>query len=257
MEGNFTMDLLSILFRWIHVVAGIMWIGLLYWFNFVNIPFQGTIDGETKKTITPELFPRILYWFRWGALYTWVTGVLLLFLVFYHGGLMFDMDGAWGLPSYVSLVVVFLGFFVYDYLYKGPLAKNDIVATAVSALLVAGVLYLFEGWAGWTYRAYMIHLGAMFGTFMLMNVWMVIWPAQRKIIPAVKAGEAPDMALMGQAVMRSKHNTYMSVPLVWTMLNMHSVTVGADSRYILWAVVLVGWAVVWLLYKKSATVQGM
>ena len=257
MENPFVMDLFSILLRWIHVVAGIMWIGLLYWFNFINAPFQGKIEGDTKKVVAVEMFPRTLYWFRWGAMYTWVTGLLMLLTTFYMGGLMFDMDGGWGLPSFVGLAVVFLGFFVYDWLYKGPLAKNDMIATAISAVLVAGALWIFEGWAGWSYRGYVIHLGAMFGTFMMLNVWMVIWPAQKKIIPAIKAGEAPDAALLAKAGMRSKHNTYMSVPLVWTMLNAHSVTVGADSRYILLGVVLVGWFIVSLLYKKSAKVEGM
>ena len=79
------MEILSALSRWIHVLAGIVWIGMLYFFNFVNGPFQGTQDGETKKKVIPELLPRALYWFRWGAAWTWVTGVLLLLLVFYHG----------------------------------------------------------------------------------------------------------------------------------------------------------------------------
>ena len=79
------MELLSALSRWIHVLAGIVWIGLLYFFNFVNGPFQGTQDGDTKKKVIPELLPRALFWFRWGAAWTWVTGVLLLLLVFYHG----------------------------------------------------------------------------------------------------------------------------------------------------------------------------
>ena len=250
------MDLLQALFRWTHIVAGIMWIGLLYWFNFINIPWSATTDAEMKQKITPELFPRALYWFRWGAVWTFVTGLLLLLIVFYHGGILFEMGGGWGLPSFVMLAVVFLSFFLYDWLYMGPLKKNDIVATIISLVLIAGVLFLFEWWAEWSYRGYVIHLGTMFGTFMMLNVWMRIWPAQKKIIPAVKAGEAPDMALLGLAGMRSKHNTYMSVPLVWTMINAHTTTVGAGSRYILFAVIILGWLVVAWMYKKSQKVQG-
>ena len=76
------MDILSIVFRWLHIAAGILWIGLLYFYNFVNATFAPTMDGETKKKVVPELMPRALYFFRWGALYTWITGVLLLLLVF-------------------------------------------------------------------------------------------------------------------------------------------------------------------------------
>ena len=90
------MDILSAVFRWIHILAGIIWIGMLYFFNFVNGPFQGTMDGDTKKKVNPELQPRALWWFRWGAAWTWATGVLLLMLVFYHGGLMFAADRGWG-----------------------------------------------------------------------------------------------------------------------------------------------------------------
>ena len=66
------MPALEVLFRWIHVLAGVIWIGHLYFFNFVNIPFQGKLDGPTKKAVNPELLPRALWWFRWGAAWTWV-----------------------------------------------------------------------------------------------------------------------------------------------------------------------------------------
>ncbi len=250
------LELLQALSRWIHIVVGILWIGLLYWFNFVNIPFVGKLDGDVKKKIFPELLPRTLYWFRWGAAWTWITGVLLLIIVFYHGGTLFDMGSDWGLASFVMLAVVFLGVYLYDILYKTVLKKNDIVATIISLVLLSLVIFLFERWAGWGYRGYVIHTGAMFGTFMAFNVWFRIWPAQQKIIPAIKSGEAPDAALAALAGMRSKHNTYLSVPLVWTMINAHT-TVGAGSRYWLFLAVIVGWLVVYWLYKKSAKVQGM
>jgi len=73
------------IFRWLHIVAGIVWIGHLYFFNFVNGPLQAKLDGPTKKSVNPELMPRALFWFRWGAAWTWITGVLLLAIVFYMG----------------------------------------------------------------------------------------------------------------------------------------------------------------------------
>src|SRR6266699_90221 len=79
------MEGLEAIFRWLHVLAGIVWIGHLYFFNWVNGPFQAKIDGPTKKLVNPELMPRALDWFRWGAAYTWITGVLLLGLVYYRG----------------------------------------------------------------------------------------------------------------------------------------------------------------------------
>src|SRR5712691_11371559 len=195
-------EALQALLRWIHIVAGIIWIGLLYFFNFVNAGFAATIDGPTKQKVVPELMPRALYWFRWGAAWTWVTGVLLLLLVFWHGGNMFGRVG-WALA-----VLVILG-------YRG---------------------------AGFGYRAYVIHTGAMLGTIMAFNVWMRIWPAQRQIITATKQGQAPDPALVALAGARSRHNTYLSVPLIWTMINSHTVVpFAANIAYLILAIPL-GWA---------------
>src|SRR5213080_1444362 len=95
---------LEALFRWMHVFAGILWIGHLYFFNFVNGQFEGKLDGGTKKTVIPELRPRALFWFRWGAAWTWVTGVLLLLLVFWHGGIMFGPGG--GSTTFAVLMVL-------------------------------------------------------------------------------------------------------------------------------------------------------
>lgn len=251
------MDLLSVAFRWIHIIAGILWIGLLYWFNFVNIPFAGGMDGDTKRKVVPELLPRSLYWFRWAAIWTWTTGVLLLLLVFYHGNLMFEQGmGGWNAEAFVMLAVVFLMFFVYDALSKSGLGKNIRTMGIIGFVIVAAVTYAMIEWAEFGYRAYSIHIGAMFGTIMMMNVWMRIWPAQKKVIPAIKEGQAPEADLVAMAGQRSRHNVYMSVPLVWTMINAHTVVPGGDSWFYLLGVVLVGWVAVHFLYEKSGKVKG-
>jgi uncharacterized membrane protein len=252
------MDILSVLFRWLHIAAGILWIGILYWFNFVNIPFAGTMDGDTKKKVVPELMPRALYWFRWGAAYTWITGVLLLLLVFYQGGLMFEQDNpvGWGVGAIIMLIVTFGGFALYDTLAKSALAKNPKAFAAVGFVLIALVIYLFISFGGYSYRAYVIHTGAMFGTIMAANVWMRIWPSQKKVIAAVKEGTAPDPALVSLAGMRSRHNVYLSVPLVWTMINAHTTVPGADSWIYLLVVIVLAWLAVAWVYKKAATIKG-
>jgi uncharacterized membrane protein len=89
MDGNIT-NWLNLIFRWIHVVAGIAWIGHLYFFNWVNAHFAKTLTAENKKAVVPELMPRALYWFRWGAAWTWITGLLLLALVYYGQGALFQ-----------------------------------------------------------------------------------------------------------------------------------------------------------------------
>jgi uncharacterized membrane protein len=256
-------EVLSTLSRWIHVLAGIVWIGLLYFFNFVNIPFQGTIDGETKKKVNPELLPRALYFFRWGAAWTWGTGVLLLLIVFYHGGITLEPEAAWGAGAALMIAVTFLAVFLYDALHRSALGKDPKVFGSVSFVLAGIVIWLMQ-YFGFTYRAYNIHLAALFGTIMAFNVWFRIWPAQRKIIQAVKEGAAPDAALVALAGARSRHNTYMSVPLFWGMVNYHTSyysggNLGIDKSlaFLVYPVViLVGWHLVWQLYKYAAKVKG-
>jgi len=118
------MQALEVLFRWIHVLAGVIWIGHLYFFNFVNAPFQGKLDGPTKKAVNPELLPRALWWFRWGAAWTWATGVLLLLVVYYHGRYALEAAEGFTAGSWVMLAVTFLAPIAYDALYKSPLGRN-------------------------------------------------------------------------------------------------------------------------------------
>ncbi len=247
------MDLIAVLARWIHIVAGVMWIGHLYYFNFVNAQFAPTMDAETKKKVVPEMMPRALYFFRWGAAYTWVTGVLLLLLVFYHGGIMFDFGGEWNALALVAVALTFLAPFIYDALYKSVLADPKV--GFIAGLVIVCVFVAFMALAAnFSFRAYTIHLGAMFGTIMAYNVWFRIWPAQQIIIRATKDGTPVDAALVALAGARSKQNTYMSVPLMFTMMNQHATY--AANPVTLCVAVLLGWGAVYWLYGKSKTVKG-
>ena len=258
------MELIHPIFKWLHIIAGVLWIGLLYFFNWVNGHFVATLDAETKKKVVPELMPRTLYFFRWGAAWTWFTGLILLLVVFYHGGLTFDDGGNWGTSAFVMITVTFLGVFLYDFIYKSGLASNVRLVTILSFVLVGVVVYLMKEWAGFSYRSFNIHLGALFGTNMAFNVWFRIWPAQQQIIAAIKNGEAPNGDLVALAGLRSKHNTYMSVPLMWTMINQHTTALAggnfgitsSTNWLVLMLIIALGWHIVFQLYKKSAKVQG-
>src|SRR5436853_2449092 len=223
------MEGLEAIFRWMHVLAGITWIGHLYFFNWVNGPFQGKIDGPTKKVVNPELMPRALYWFRWGAAYTWITGVLLLGMVYYMGEQTLATGADWSAGAGIMIAVTFLAVFLYDALWKSPLAANLRAAVIVSFVLLSVVVALYVYFAHFSYRGTLIHTGALFGTIMAYNVWFRIWPAQQKIITAVKLGAVPDAALVALAGSRSRHNTYMSVPLLWAMINQHMTAFAGGS----------------------------
>jgi uncharacterized membrane protein len=258
-------ELLDPVFRWVHILAGIVWVGMLYFFNFVNSPFTAALDGETKTKVAPELMPRALFWFRWGAAWTWATGVLLLGIVFYHGGLMFEPDRSWSTAGGAMVAVTFLAVFLYDALHKSALGRNPRAFAVVGFVLSAVVLFLMARWAGFTYRAFNIHIAALFGTIMAFNVWFRIWPAQQKILPAIKAGDTPDAALAAMAGARSRHNTYLSVPLIWGMINQHTTyfsgaNLGIPSEWsfvVFLVVMLVGWHAVFQLYRRAGKVKGL
>ena len=251
------------IFRWMHILAGVLWIGLLYFFNWVNGPFAKTLDADCKKKVVPELLPRALFWFCWGAAWTWVTGVVLLFLVFYHSPNLLPGGVSWSVSTWVLVAVTFLGVFLYDFLFK--MVKDPKIGPTIGFVGIAVVLFLMAGWGNFSYRGYLIHVGTLFGTIMAFNVWFRIWPAQQKIITAIKNGKAPDADLVALAGTRSKHNTYLSVPLFWTMINTHhATTFFSGNRYLpaeyAWAtmllITLLGWHIVWQCYRKSGKVGG-
>jgi uncharacterized membrane protein len=250
---------LNLLLRWTHVFAGIMWVGTTYYFTWLDArlteeekaasatgaPAQvwmvhsgGFYVVEKRKV--PDLLSRKLHWFRWEAGTTWLSGALLLVLMFYlGGGALVDTDvsnisvrGAIALG--VGLLIV--GWVVYDLLMLSPLARNEpAFATAAYVLIVATAYGLTRVLSG---RAAYIHMGALFGTIMAANVWIRILPAQRKMIAAIREGNQPDQALAAQAKLRSKQNTFLAVPVVFLMISNHFAGVTYGERYN-WAVLAV------------------
>jgi uncharacterized membrane protein len=245
---------LNLIFRWIHVLAGVMWIGHLWFFNFVNSQLAKTYDPDSRKKVLPELMPRALYWFRWGAAYTWVTGILLLWVVYWAGNAM----GSERMSSYASggiaVVIVLVCFAIYDVLWKSM--KNEMTGIIVSLVLFAVYAFILQKVLGLGGRATFIYSGALFGTIMAANVWMRIWPNQRKIIAGVKGtAAAPEASIPVVATLRSKHNTYMSVPLIFFMVSNHFPTVyGSDYAWVIAIIfVLVGFGMTKFLYGKAAS----
>ena len=247
---------LQAILRWAHVVAGIIWIGHLYFFNWVNAHFAKALDGPTKKITVPELMPRALYWFRWGAAWTWITGAMLAGLIYYHGRIVFEdtsRTGA-GLWFGIFLVLLAVGFVVYNAVMKA--VTNVLVANTISLVLLVAAYLFLEYVGGFGGRSLYIHAGMILGTMMALNVWMIIWPYQKRIITATKEGTPPDAAQVAQAGLRSRHNTFMSVPLVFTMISNHYPTMyGNEYRDLcLLGVVVIGFAAVRWMYSKSAKV---
>jgi uncharacterized membrane protein len=256
---------LNLILRWIHVFAGIMWVGTTYYFTWLDArlseeekaaantgtPAQiwmvhsgGFYVVEKRKV--PDLVSRTLHWFRWEAGTTWLSGMGLLILVYYlGGGALVDPDIAdIRLTTAIGIGVGLLiaGWLVYDLLMLSPLGRNELAFAVLAYVLMVGIAYLLTHYLSG--RAVYIHIGAMMGTIMAANVWMRILPAQKKMIAAIKAGQKPDNSLSAQAKLRSKQNTFMAVPVVFLMISSHFPGVTYGDRYnwvVLGVLVLAGW----------------
>lgn len=254
---------LNLSLRWIHVFAAIMWVGQTYYFTWLDGQFS-RVEKEKSDTTLPSVWmvhsggfytvekkaslgtrTELVRWFRWEALMTWVAGMLLLILVYYVGAGLIDPDVAdisksAGIGIGVGALAV--GWLIYDLAVRSPIGRSPVsflvfamVATASSSW---GLLHVFSG------RAAFIHLGAIFGTIMTVNVWARILPAQRKMIAAAAAGTRFDSVLGAQAKLRSKHNTFMAVPVVFLMLSNHYPVATYGNRYnwyVLMGLVVIGW----------------
>ena len=252
---------LTLAVRWVHVFASILWVGTTYYFTWLDGRFSeaekaGGKDPEVwmvhsggfYKVAKSKSFDvgRTLHWFQWEAATTWLSGIVLLVLVYWIGGAMVDETvrelANWKAVT-IGVAVIFLGWALYDALMRSPVGRSERTAAIVGFALIAALAFALSRWISG--RAVYIHVGALFGTIMANNVSMRIIPAQKKMVAAVKEGRTPDAALGASAKLRSKQNTFLAVPVVFLMMSNHFPTVTYGSRYgwvVLCVMVLVGWA---------------
>ena len=252
----------NLLTRWVHVLAGITWIGQTYLFNWMERVLEPPPDPKTKPNISgelwmvhgggfylvekqkwPEIMPRRLHWFKWEAGLTWISGMLLLGIVYWAGAPLLPYGSALSQTQgvLVSLGVLLGGFVVYHLIWDSPLGRSEPAGVLVSWVLIVALTYGLGHVL--SNRAAYLHIGAMFGTIMVSNVWMVIIPNQRKMMRITETGGPPQPELARRSARCSKHNTYMSVPLIFTMLSTHfpDATFGRDCGWaILGGLILLG-----------------
>lgn len=235
---------LNLIFRWIHVLAGISWIGNSFYFMWLDKSLEvptnkiqnNNVIGElwmvhsggfyqvVKKQMAPGQMPKTLHWFKWEAALTWISGVFLLTVVYYLGGGAYLIDPAVSAitvhqATLLGVGLILLSWAVYDTLWISPLSKSQTLASIISFGLLGSVIYFLSHILSG--RGAFIHVGAVLGSLMAGNVWMRIIPAQRQMIAATKMGEKPNATLGARAKMRSIHNNYMTFPLVFIMLSNH------------------------------------
>jgi uncharacterized membrane protein len=245
MDAAFLADWLNFVLRWAHMITGIAWIGASFYFiwldNHLHEPLDPAdkakgIGGEVwavhgggfytakKFTLAPATLPPVLHWFKWEAYSTLITGFLLLALVYYWGAEIALIDPAVAkLDTWEAIAIgigfMVVGWLVYDGLCRSAFGQDDAV--------LGGLLFLFCAIAAWALchlfsgRGAFLHFGAMLGTIMVLNVYFVIIPGQAELVKAKEEGRTPDPKYGAMGRQRSVHNTYFTLPVLFTMISNH------------------------------------
>jgi uncharacterized membrane protein len=257
MTSAYVLDWLSLLGRWVHLITGIAWIGASFYFIWLDDHLLPPTDealsrrgvgGELwavhgggfynaqKYRIAPEALPPTLHWFYWEAYSTWLSGFFLLVLLYYVQADIYLIDprvAPLSKPVAIALSLAFIigGWAAYDALCRSPLARHGKWLGAVLAVLLGAaafaVCHLFSG------RGAFIQFGAMLGTIMVANVFFIIIPGQREMVRAKREGRDPSPDIGARGKLRSVHNTYFTLPVLFTMISNHyALTFGAERNWL-------------------------
>jgi uncharacterized membrane protein len=234
-------DWLSLLLRWAHFITGVAWIGASFYFNWLenHLERQNAADGLAgdlwavhgggfyhleKYQVAPATLPPTLHWFKYEAYFTWITGFALLCTVYYWnaGAFLIDRSSA-DISSATAIVIglssMVLSWLFYDLLCRSALRrKGAFLALLIFAWFVVLAWLLSEFLSG---RAAYIHVGAAIGTIMVANVLFVIIPSQRDLVAAVSENRKPDSDKGKNALLRSRHNNYFTLPVLFIMISNH------------------------------------
>jgi uncharacterized membrane protein len=260
-------ELFDTVFRWAHLIAGIMWVGNSMLFNWLDrnlvktaelprlsqgkifMVHSGAFYDVEKKLLAPGELPSApeqLHWFKWQNGFTWMTGISLLVIVYYMNGasLLIDQrvrDLAPVVAVTLSIGSIFTGWLIYDGLWRSIGERSPRLATVLSIAGLFGSVYAYaQVFAG---PAAYIHAGVLMGTIMTGNVWMCIMPSQRSLIAATKSGAEQDATLSLRAKQRSIHNNYLTFPLLFIMLSNHfPAATGSAHNWLILILVMIGGA---------------
>ncbi len=234
-------DWLGLLLRWAHFVTGVAWIGASFYFNWLENQLERRFKSDDplagdlwavhgggfyylqKYRVAPAQMPERLHWFKYEAYATFLTGFCLLMVVYWWNAPLFlvNPESTLSEPLAIGLSfsVLLISWLLYDGLCRSPLGNNGLVA----GLLIFAWFTFLAWWLGiyFTGRACYLHVGAAIGTIMVANVFFVIIPAQKDMVAALGAGRIPDKDKGKRALQRSRHNNYLTLPVLFTMISSH------------------------------------
>ncbi len=256
----------DLVIRWLHVIAGIAWIGSSFYFVHLDLSLkrrEGLPDGASgeawqvhgggfynmvKYMVAPSRMPDKLTWFKWEAYTTWLSGMALLVVVYYMSAELYLTDRAvLDLDPWAAIVIslggLAAGWVVYDLLCRSPLGRNDVALTAFGFAFLVALAFIFT--LIFSGRGAFMQMGSLIGTMMVANVFLVIIPNQRKVVDDLIAGRSPDAELGRIAKQRSLHNNYLTLPVLFVMIGTHYPLAFASRwNWLILAIVLVMGAVI-------------
>jgi uncharacterized membrane protein len=279
----FLFDWLGLLGRWLHLIAGIAWIGASFYFVWLDNQLRPPADGvrseheiagelwavhgggfyhSQKYRIAPVKLPGTLHWFYWEAYTTWLSGFFLLCLIYYARAELYLIDPqvlALSKPAAIGIALTFLAgsWFIYDALCRSALGRNERkLGLTIATLLVAEAWALCQLFSG---RGAFIQFGAALGTIMVANVFFVIIPGQRELVRAKLQGRVPDPHHGLRGKQRSVHNTYFTLPVLFTMISNHyPIAYGSAYNWlVLIGISIAGAAIrIWFVARHKAHERG-
>ncbi len=273
-EGHL-MEWLNIVVRVMHITFGIAWIGASFYFVFLENALNRTdnvrdeLAGNLwavhgggfyyleKYKVAPKTIPKHLHWFKYEAYFTWVSGFALMFIIYYFNAsaMMIDnnvMKLTTAQAIGISIGSFIVGWILYDLLCKSPMRKQPILFALTGIIILIGFAYFYSHvYSG---RAAFIHFGAMIGSIMVANVFFVIIPSQKAMVSAAKKGLMPDPQRGKNALFRSIHNNYFTLPVLFVMVSNHfPSTFGNKYQWIVLAAISIGSAGIkhWLNLREQ------
>lgn len=253
---------LNLSLRWLHVIAGVAWIGASFYFVWLDnnlrapVPEKDGVKGELwavhgggfyhsqKYMVAPAHMPDHLHWFKWEAYTTWLSGFALLIVLYYWQAPVYLIDAAkhaFSQPAAIGagLAFIFGGLAVYEALCRSPLGQRGLGFGLVWFGALTGAAYALSKL--FSDRGAFIHVGAIIGTVMVANVFLVIIPNQRRIVADMLAGREVDPRLGAMGKQRSVHNTYMTLPVIFIMISNHyPLVTGHPLSWLLLAMISAG-----------------
>ncbi len=277
-EGHL-MEWMNIVMRVMHVTFGIAWIGASFYFVFLENALnrkeniRDEIAGDLwavhgggfyyleKYKVAPKEIPKDLHWFKYEAYFTWISGLGLLFIIYYFNASATLIDPGVMKLTVAAAITISLGSFIvawllYDRMCKSALVKSKWAFTITGIVLLIGFSFFYSHvFSG---RAAFIHFGAMIGSIMAANVFFVIIPSQKAMVNAAKKGMLPDPAKGKNALFRSIHNNYFTLPVLFVMVSNHFPgTFGNKYQWIVLAAISIGSAGIkhWLNLRERGQIS--